>query len=66
MAFSCSAKSCQATRGSDMTINKCGFMLLSLPVAGFYDAMFFLLICEDKQLWTWDGAEELYSILLYL
>lgn len=41
MTFSCGAPSCQASRGSDMTINKCGFMLLSLPVAGFYDAVFF-------------------------
>lgn len=54
MAFSCSAASCQDSRGSDMTINKCGFMLLSLPVAGFYDAVGFFLICEDKQPWSWD------------
>lgn len=66
MAFSCSATSCQATHGSDMSINKCGFMLLSLPMAGFYDAVFSLLICKDKQLWTWDGAEELYNILLFM
>ena len=37
MAFSCNAVSCQASCSSDMTINKYGFMLLSLPVAGFYD-----------------------------
>lgn len=41
-------------------------MLLSLPVAGVYDAVFFFLICEDKQLWSWDGAEELYSIVLFM
>lgn len=41
MAFSCSAASCQASCSSDMTINKYGFMLLSLPVAGFYDAVFY-------------------------
>lgn len=39
-------------------------MLLSLPVAGFYD--FFFLICEDKQLWSWDGAEALYSIVMFM
>lgn len=64
MAFSCHAVSCQASCSSDMTINKYGFMLLSLPVAGFYD--FFFLICEDKQLWSWDGAEALYSIVMFM
>lgn len=44
---------------SDMTVNKYGFMLLSLPVAIFYDAVFLFLTCEDKQLWSWDRAEEL-------
>lgn len=27
---------------------------------------FFFLICEDKQLWSWDGAEALYSIVMFM
>lgn len=48
MAFSCGVVSCQATRSSDMTINKCGFMLLSLPLAAFYDAVLFSLFFWAK------------------
>lgn len=28
--------------------------------------VFFVLICEDKQLWSWDGAEELYNGVLFM
>lgn len=64
MAFSCNAVSCQASCSSDVAINKYRFMLLSLPVDGFYD--FFFLRCEDKQLWSLDGAEELYSFVIFM
>lgn len=28
--------------------------------------MIFFLICENKQLWSWNGAEKLYSIDIFL
>lgn len=41
-------------------------MLLSLPVAGLYDALFFLLICDDKQLRSlgW-GTRDIQHLPIY-
>lgn len=33
---------------------------------GWFLWFFFSLICEDKQLWSWDGAEALYGIVIFM
>lgn len=59
--------SCQANRSSDMTINTCRFTLLySLPVAGFYDAVFFFFLYVKINSCGAGMEQNSYTALSYL
>lgn len=67
MAFSCSAASCQASPRLWYDYKQIRIYVIIFARGWFlWCCVFFLLICEDKQLWSSDGPEELCSIVLVM
>lgn len=65
--FSCHTLSFPTSCSSDTAINKYGFMVLSLPVAGFYDFFLFIFFLRVKINSCAAGrADELHSIGIFM